>query len=123
MFLECGLGAVETMLACGFDVATTGNLGETKLDWAAFTGSAAMTRILLAHGAAVTARDKHWKSTPIGWCYYSSLNQRPAGSDFPGVARALLDAGATIDAGQEEEAADDVLETVAGFRRSRGASP
>ncbi len=119
MFLECGLAAVETMLACGFDVATTGGMGETKLHWAAFTGSVEMVRVLLAHGASVTARDKNWQSVPLNWCCHAALNRRAPYADFPGVARALLAAGSPADE-HVENTADDVLEVIAEFRRQRG---
>jgi hypothetical protein len=74
---------------------------------------------LIAHGAPVDLRDKNWNSTPLNWCCHASLNQRPARADFPGVARALLEAGATIDPDREDHAADDVGEVVAEFRRKR----
>lgn len=118
-FLEGGVAAAETMLACGFDVRTAGGSGETKLHWAAFTGNLALTRLLLAHGASVTARDKSYDSPPLGWCFHASLDARAPQSDFPGVARALLEAGAPIEDEREGAAADDVLEVVAEFRRRR----
>ena len=119
-FLEAGTAAIETMLACGFDVTTTGDMGETKLHWAAFTGSLPTARVLIAAGAPVDARDRNWKSPPLGWCCYASLNQRPPQSDFPGVARALLEAGASIEDNHVDGAADDVAEVIAEFRRRRG---
>lgn len=123
IFLEASAPAIETMLACGFDLATTGGMGETKLHWAAFTGNLAAVHILLAHGASVTARDKNYQAPPLGWCFHASLNERGPDADFPGVARALLEAGATVDEGQENGAADDVLEAVAEFQRHRPAPP
>jgi len=121
-FLECGKHAIETMLACGFDIATTGGMGETKLHWAAFTGDLAATRLLIAHGASVTVRDKAYETPPLNWCFYSSLNQRSPHADFPGVAQALLEAGAPFE-GEAANASDDVLEVVAEFQRNRGAAP
>ena len=117
-FLECGTAAIETMLACGFDVATTGGMGETKLHWAAFTGSLPAVRVLLAHGASASARDKSYETPPLTWCFYASLNQRSPQADFPGVARALLEAGSPLEDG-EPNASDDVLEVVAEFRRTK----
>jgi ankyrin repeat protein len=114
--LEASAAAAEVMLACGFEVGGTGNMGETPLHWAAFTGNLAKARVLLAHGARVDLRDKVHDSPPLHWCFYSSLNQRPPNSDFPGVARALLEAGARPDV-DDPSAADDVLEVVAEFRR------
>ena len=120
VFLEASVDAIETMLACGFDLGTTGGMGETKLHWAAFTGSLPAVRILLAHGASVSARDKAYETPPLNWCFYSSLNQRGPHADFPGVARALLEAGAPYE-GDGENAADDVVEVVAEFRRKARA--
>jgi ankyrin repeat protein len=116
-FLEAGTGAIETMLACGFDIATTGGMGETKLHWAAFTGSLPAVRLLLAHGASVTARDKAYGTPPLNWCFYSSLNERSPHADFPGVARALLEAGSPLS--EPAIAAADVLEAIAEFQRTR----
>jgi hypothetical protein len=107
------------MLACGFDLTTTGGMGETKLHWAAFTGDAPLTRFLIAHGASLTARDKTYDSPPLNWCCHASLQPRGPRADFPGVARALLEAGAPIEDGREDNAADDVAEIVAEFRRTR----
>lgn len=115
-FLEAGPHAVETMLACGFDLMTTGGMGETALHWAAFTGNLTKLRLLLAHGASVTVRDNAYKAPPLNWCFYASLNPRAPDADFPGVARALLEAGAPLDE-EEPNAADDVLDVVAEFKR------
>jgi ankyrin repeat protein len=118
-FLEGGAAAAETMLACGFDVATTGGMGETKLHWAAFTGDAALARVLIAHGAPLAARDNVHHSPPLGWCAYASLQPRGPRADFPGVARALLEAGAPIEDDPAAGAADDVAEVIAEFQRTR----
>lgn len=117
-FLEAGAHAVETMLACGFDVATTGGMGETKLHWAAFTGNVATARILIAHGASVSAHDRNYDSPPLGWVCYASLQQRGPHADFPGVARVLLEAGAPIEH-EDNQGSDDVMEVIAEFRRQR----
>jgi ankyrin repeat protein len=119
-FLEAGPAAIETMLACGFDAAMTGGMGETKLHWACFTGDLISTRILIAHGASLIARDKTYDSLPLCWCCYASLQPRGPRADFPGVARALLEAGSPIDPDQGERAAGDVQEVIAEFQRIRG---
>ncbi len=119
-FLEAGMQAVEVMLDCGFAVGTTGNIGETKLHWAAFTGNAEMARLLIARGANLEVHDRSFDAAPIGWCFYASRNQRAPQSDYPGVARALLEAGAKLEDGDADNAADDVAEAVAAFRRERG---
>ena len=117
-FLEAGAPAIETMLACGFDVATTGCMGETKLHWACFTGDLAAVKILIAHGASIVARDKEHDAPPLGWCCHASLESRGPQADFPGVARALLEAGAPIE-GDDNQGADDVMDVIAEFRRLR----
>jgi hypothetical protein len=117
-FLEAGAHAIETMLVCGFDMATTGCMGETKLHWACFTGDLAAVKTLLAHGASITARDKTHDAPPLGWCCHASLEARGAKADFPGVARALLEAGAPIE-GDDNQGADDVMDVIAEFRRTR----
>lgn len=119
LFLEASAAAVATMLACGWDVHTTGTHGETKLHWAAFTGDVALARLLLAHGADVNRRDNNWKAPPLGWCSYASTQPRAPFADFPGVARLLLEAGAEFDSDAESGAADDVAEVLAEFRRNQ----
>jgi len=117
LFLEASAAAVPTLLACGWDLHTPGSHGETKLHWAAFTGDVPLARLLLAHGADVNRRDNNWKATPLGWCSYASTQERHPGADFPGVARLLLEAGATLDPDAESGAADDVAEVLAAHRR------
>ncbi|MES2692837.1 MAG: ankyrin repeat domain-containing protein [Verrucomicrobiota bacterium] len=111
--------ALETMLACGFDVGATGGMGETALHWSAFTGNLAATRVLLAHGASVDARDKTYRAPPLGWCFHASNQTRPPRSDFPGVACALLAAGSPIEEDPEGAAGDDVLDAVAAYQRTQ----
>ena len=124
-FLECGRHAIETMLACGFDIATTGGVGETKLHWAAFTGDAAAAKLLIAHGAPLDLRDHTYHSFPLGWADYAEYNRTNPAGDYAGVARALLEAGATIPPAEQLEhyGSEVVLEVIAEFRRSHGASP
>lgn len=55
---------------------------------------------------------------PLGWVRNASLQPRGPRADFPGVARALLEAGAPIE-GDDHQADDDVMEVLAEFRRRR----
>lgn len=123
-FLECGKHAIETMLACGFDVATTGGMGETKLHWAAFTGDAAAAKLLIAHGAPLDLCDRVHDSPPLGWADYAEHTRTNAAGDYAGVARALLEAGATIppDESLANWGSEVVLGVIAEFRRLRGAT-
>lgn len=121
-FLECGKHAIETMLACGFDIATTGGLGETKLHWAAFHGDAASARLLIAHGAPLDLHDRVHHSPPLGWVDYAENHANNPSGDYASIARALLAAGAAIPPPAELETwgSEVVLDVIAEFRRSRG---
>lgn len=121
MFLEAGTDVIETMLAVGFDVATRGGMGETALHWACFTGNLAKARILIAHGAPLDARDNTHHSMPLGWCDYASVNNRSQGADFVGVARALLEAGATPPPAEEMEhwGSDEIIGAITDFLREK----
>lgn len=122
-FLEAGTDVLETMLAVGFDVATRGGLGETALHWACFTGNLAKARILIAHGAPLDLRDRTHGSTPLGWCDYASQHQPNPSADFTGVARALLEAGATPPTAEEVEqwGSDEIIAVINDFLRERKA--
>jgi ankyrin repeat protein len=123
LFLEAGTDVLETMLAVGFDVATKGGMGETALHWSCFTGNLSKARLLIAHGAPLDLRDNMYKSPPLGWCDYASVNQRVPGADFAGVARALLEAGATPPTAEEMEhwGSDEIIGVINDFLRERKA--
>jgi hypothetical protein len=94
---ESGQAAVlETMLACGFDP----NLGDqdevTALHRAAMAGHPEATRVLLASGADVGARDGMFSASPLVWAVEGRSHARP-GSDHVGVARLLIEAGSPLD--------------------------
>lgn len=110
--------ALETMLDCGFDVATTGGMGETALHWAALTGNLPAVRVLLAHGASPVTRDTTYHAPPLGWCFHASQQPRPPHSDFSGVARALIAAGSPFIDGPGH-AAEDVLDAASEAQRNR----
>jgi hypothetical protein len=120
-FLEAGTEVIETMLAVGFDVATTGGMGETALHWACFTGNLAKARILIAHGAPLDLRDRTYGSTPLGWCHYASVNQPNPQGDFVGLARVLLEAGATPPTAEQMEdwGGEEVVGVINDFLRDQ----
>ncbi len=121
LFLEAGTDALETMIAAGFDPGTVGGMGETALHWACFTGNLSKAKILIAHGAPLNLRDHTYKSIPLGWCDYGSVNNRNPGSDFAGVAHALLAAGATPPTAEELEnwSSDEVIGVINDFLRQK----
>src|SRR5437762_8913506 len=56
------VGALEAMLACGFDPnRPDAGIGKTALHSAAMEGWPDAVRVLLAHGASVHVRDREFK--------------------------------------------------------------
>ena len=120
------INAVETMLACGFDVHAVGCMGETALHWAAYTGNAAAARALIAKGARVDTQDSQYHAEPLGWCdHASSSGEGGPNADFAGVARALFEAGAPLPKEEDLEkmGTEEVKTVAAEFMRKaqRGA--
>lgn len=90
--------AVSLMLDLGFDPRTPGQDRGTALHCAAWGGSVECVTLLLRHPAGralVAVRDETHDGTPLDWCCHGSLFGNPA-HDHAGVARLLLDAGATV---------------------------
>ena len=81
------------MLACGFDPNRPDeSIGKTALHAAAMAGWPDAVRVLLAHGASVTVRDREFKAQPLIWAAEGS--RAPRGDrDHAAVGRLLLDAG------------------------------
>ncbi|HTK54309.1 MAG TPA: hypothetical protein VL308_20595 [Gemmatimonadaceae bacterium] len=89
--------AVALMVELGFDPRTPGHDSGTALHCAAWEGSPATVAALLRHPDAhtlVSIKDAHYSATPLGWCCHGSLHGN-RDHDHAGVARLLLDAGAT----------------------------
>jgi len=89
--------AVELMVELGFDPRTPGHDSGTALHCAAWDGSPATVAALLRHPharALVSIKDAHYGATPLGWCCHGSLHGNRS-HDHVGVARLLLDAGAS----------------------------
>jgi hypothetical protein len=90
---EAGQARVlETMLACGFDVAARDKEGVTPLHRAAMGGHPEAVRVLLRFGADVNAKDGMFAATPLVWAVEGRNSSGP-GIDHVAVARELLRAG------------------------------
>jgi ankyrin repeat protein len=106
------------MLDCGFDPNVADDeIGATALHRAAMEGWPEIVRLLLAHGASVTARDKEFHGQPLIWAAEGSRSSRRAGRDHVAVARLLLDAGSPVDWEAGDEPAEGILEILSEWRR------
>ncbi len=117
--------AIYAMLAVGFSVATTDDMGATPLHWAAFTGNVAATRVLLAHGTPVDACDRTYQSNPLGWADYAASNRTNPNGDYPGVARLLIEAGVSLPTEEKLEnwGSEEITALVRDAMRQNQASP
>ena len=114
------VGALEAMLACGFDPNRPDpSIGKTVLHSAAMEGWPDAVRVLLAHGASVHVRDREFKGQPLIWAAEGSRTEHRDGRDFPAVGRLLLDAGSPVEWETTEEPAEGLLEIVAQWRATR----
>lgn len=122
LLLEADTLAVETMIDVGFNVAATGGMGETALHCACFTGNLPKAKLLIARGAPLDLRDRTHRSLPLGWCHYAFVNEPTPGADYLGVARALLEAGATPPTPEELEdwnGGEEIIALIADFIRKK----
>ncbi len=112
------VGALEAMLACGFDPnRPDAGIGKTALHSAAMEGWPEAVRVLLAHGASVHIRDREFNGQPLVWAAEGSRQGRE-GRDFAAVGRLLLDAGSPLDWKMGDEPAERILEIVEAWRRA-----
>ena len=91
-------GAVRALLAAGMPVDARAANGATALHWACWKGYADLAKLLLDHGASLTAEDDEFHGTPPGWFGHGARNCCEEGGDYAAVARVLIAAGATIPA-------------------------
>ncbi len=110
---------LETMLACGFDPNHGDEIGKTALHAAAMAGRTDAVRILLAHGASVSVRDREFHAQPLVWAAEGSRNGNGDGRNYAAVARLLLDAGSPVEWEPGEEPSEGVLDIIAAWRRGR----
>jgi ankyrin repeat protein len=80
---------LETMLTLGFDPNVGDKDGVTPLHRAAMAGQTDAVRVLLAHGASVTALDGMFSASPLVWATEGWAHASPT-SDHVGVARLLI---------------------------------
>jgi hypothetical protein len=81
-----------------------GDTGGTPLHQATWYGQLDVVRLLLAHHAPLEVKDTTYGGTPLGWACHGSLNCRNPQGDYPAIAEALIEAGATFESpgGTEE---------------------
>lgn len=110
--------ALEVMLACGFDVDATDEMGATALHCAAHAGWPEAVRLLLAHGASVVIRDNEFHGPPLVWAADGARTHgNVGGRNYDTTARLLLAAGSPVDWQPTEEPADALTEILAAWRR------
>lgn len=113
------LPALEAMLVCGFDPNRGDeSIGKTVLHIAAMEGWPDATRLLLAHGASVDARDREFKAQPLIWAAEGSRTSRHD-RNHAAVGRLLLDAGSPDDWTPGDEPAEGIGEIVHEWKANR----
>lgn len=110
------VAALEGLLACGLDP----NRGDESMEMnalhkAAMAGWPDAVRVLLAHGASVSARDREFHATALVCAADGSRHAR-ARSDHAAVGRILLDAGSPVDWAESLEQSESILEIIAAWR-------
>jgi ankyrin repeat protein len=112
--------AVALMSELGFDPRTPGQDSGTALHCAAWEGSVDTVAVLLRRPDAhtlVSIRDASHSATPLGWCCHGSRFGNPD-HDHAGVARLLLEAGASVEPGSSD--ASPSVEAVLSEWRRKG---
>jgi ankyrin repeat protein len=97
---------LEVMLDCGFNPNVKDSNGVESLHRACMGGHVEATRVLLAHGASITAVDGMFSATPLVWACEGWRHHQGNGADHVGVARVLLAAGSPRDWIAPEKAPD-----------------
>jgi hypothetical protein len=108
--------ALEAMLACGFDPNRPDEgIGKTALHAAAMEGWPDAVRLLLAHGASMSVRDREFKAQPLVWAAEGSRGSRE-GRDHATVGQLLLDAGSPIEWETGAEPAEAIVDIINEWR-------
>jgi ankyrin repeat protein len=107
-------GAVKLLLEAGWPAGAALDNNQTALHYAAWHGNLAMSEALLSHNAQVNVFETEHGGSPLAWALHGSLYGWHCDTgDYPGVARALLAAGATIPKPERPlEATEEVLEII-----------
>lgn len=115
--------ALQGLLACGLDP----NRGDESMDMnalhkAAMAGWPDAVRVLLAHGASVSARDREFHATALV-CAAEGSRHAPPGRDHATVGRILLDAGSPVDWAETGEPSESILEVIDAWRAAAASPP
>lgn len=86
---------LETMLSCGFDPNVGDKDNVTALHRAAMAGRVEAVRVLVDHGASLTAVDGMFAASPLVWAT-EGWSHPAEGSDHVGVAKVLIAAGSPV---------------------------
>jgi WD40 repeat protein len=99
--------------------------GQTPLHWATFGPHVEITRILLAHGASVHARDHRFNATPLDWMIHALANADDDATRTRGreVVALLVAAGAVPDLDRFGASIRARLLADAGLLRALGRDP
>ena len=113
------VSVLEAMLDCGFDPDRGDDeIGKTALHAAAMEGHVDAVRVLLAHGASVSIRDREFHGQPLVWAAEGSRSHADNGHDYRAVGRLLLDAGSPVDwESNSAEPSDAILEVIDEWKR------
>jgi ankyrin repeat protein len=113
------LPALDALLTCGFDPDRGDeSMGMNALHKAAMAGWPDAVRVLLHHGASVTARDREFHATPLVAAAEGSRRPRD-GTDHAAVGRLLLEAGSPMDWAESGEPAGVIDEILVEWQRGR----
>jgi ankyrin repeat protein len=113
---ENDANALEGLLACGLDPDRGDeSMGMNALHKAAMAGWPEAVRVLLAHGASVSARDREFHATALVCAAEGSRHAGP-GTDHTAVGRMLLDAGSPADWKPTDEPSEGIMEIIAGWK-------
>ena len=110
--------AVELMLELGFDPSVPSGPGPTggnALHCAAWEGSVDCVRAILRYPtgrALLEIRDGTYQGTPLGWSCHGSANCGNARADHAGVARLLIEAGASVTPEMADWSCSEALQAV-----------
>jgi ankyrin repeat protein len=111
---------LELMLLCGLDPNRGDDeIGKTALHAAAMEGQVDAVRVLLAHGASTSVRDREFHGQPLVWAAEGSRSRGQNGHNYDEVGRLLLKAGSPVDWQQPNgEPAESIIETITRWQRS-----